>query len=105
MSDEKYPINDLDHPVTYKWINDFDYAWNTKSDQKNWVLPKVLKEQAKKIPDKEFLHFSYNKALTFSEVNKKANQIANSLEGLGVKKGDKVSVYMPNSLEICLAWF
>ena len=105
MSDEKYPINDLDHPVTYKWINDFDYAWNTKSDQKNWVLPKVLKEQAKKIPDKEFLQFSYNKALTFSEVNKKANQIANSLESLGVKKGDKVSVYMPNSLEICLAWF
>lgn len=105
MSDEKYPINDLNHPVTYKWINDFDYAWNTKSDQKNWVLPKVLKEQAKKIPDKEFLQFSYNKALTFSEVNKKANQIANSLESLGVKKGDKVSVYMPNSLEICLAWF
>tara|TARA_B100000700_G_C15053020_1_gene861328 strand:- start:2350 stop:4044 length:1695 start_codon:yes stop_codon:yes gene_type:complete len=105
MSDEKYPINDLDHPVTYKWTNDFDYAWNTKSDQKNWVLPKVLKEQAKKIPDKEFLQFSYNKALTFSEVNKKANQIANSLESLGVKKGDKVSVYMPNSLEICLAWF
>ena len=105
MTDKKYPINDLSHPVTYKWVNDFDYDWNTKSNQQDWVLPKVLKEQADKIPDKAFLQFSYDDPLTFAEVNKAANQIANSLRELGVEKGDKVSVYMPNSLEICLAWF
>tara|TARA_Y100001970_G_scaffold224528_1_gene276794 strand:+ start:44915 stop:46609 length:1695 start_codon:yes stop_codon:yes gene_type:complete len=105
MSNKKYPIKDLDYPTKYKWENKFDYNWNTKSDQKTWVLPHVLKNQAKKFPDKEFLQFSYNKALTFSEVNNKANQIANSLDSLGIKKTDKVSVYMPNSLEICLAWF
>ena len=105
MTDKKYPINDLSHPVTYKWVNDFDYDWNTKSNQQDWVLPKVLKEQADKIPDKAFLQFSYDDPLTFAEVNKAANQIANSLRELGVEKGDKVSVFMPNSLEICLAWF
>ena len=105
MTDKKYPINDLSHPVTYKWVNDFDYDWNTKSNQQDWVLPKVLKEQADEIPDKAFLQFSYDDPLTFAEVNKAANQIANSLRELGVEKGDKVSVYMPNSLEICLAWF
>ena len=102
---KKFPIKDLDHPLKYKWNKTFDYNWNTKSDQKNWVLPKVLKDQASLIPDKEFLQFSYDKALTFSEVNKLANQIANSLNKLGIHKTDKVSVYMPNSLEICLAWF
>ena len=102
---KKFPIKDLDHPLKYKWNKKFDYDWNTKSDQKNWVLPKVLKDQASLIPNKDFLQFSYDKALTFSEVNKLANQIANSLNKLGIRKTDKVSVYMPNSLEICLAWF
>ena len=102
---KKFPIKDLDHPLKYKWNKTFDYNWNTKSDQKNWVLPKVLKDQASLIPNKDFLQFSYDKALTFSEVNKLANQIANSLNKLGIHKTDKVSVYMPNSLEICLAWF
>jgi len=105
MSDKKYPIKDLPHPITYDWKNKFDFNWNIKSNQKDWVLPKVLIEQASKIPDKEFLQFSYNKALTFSEVNKLANKVANSLAKLGIKKGDKVAVYMPNSLEVCLAWF
>ena len=102
---KKFPIKDLDHPLKYKWNKKFDYNWNIKSDQKNWVLPKVLKDQASLIPNKDFLQFSYDKALTFSEVNKLANQIANSLNKLGIRKTDKVSVYMPNSLEICLAWF
>jgi crotonobetaine/carnitine-CoA ligase len=102
---KKFPIKDLDHPLKYQWKNKFDYDWNTKSDQRNWTLPKVLRDQAASMPDKDFLQFSYDKALSFSEVNNKANKIANSLSQLGIKKTDKVSVYMPNSLEICLAWF
>lgn len=105
MSKKKFPIKDLNYPTTYKWKNKFDYNWNTKSDQRNWTLPKVLVNQANTNPNKDFLQFSYDKPLTFSEVNIQANKIANSLNTLGINKTDKVSVYMPNSLEICLAWF
>ena len=105
MSKKKYPIKDLNYPTHYSWKRKFDFDWNTKSDQRNWTLPKVLKNQADSIPDKDFLQFSYEKALTFSQVNKQANNIADSLKKLGINKTDKVSVYMPNSLEICLAWF
>ena len=105
MSKKKFPIKDLNYPTTYKWKNKFDYYWNTKSDQRNWTLPNVLVNQAKTNPNKDFLQFSYDKPLTFSEVNIQANKIANSLKTLGIKKTDIVSVYMPNSLEICLAWF
>jgi len=102
---KKFEKKDLQHPVDYEWKTDFDYFWNTKSDQKEWVLPKVLKEQSERNGTKDFLQFSYNNPLTYSEVNTMANQIANSLNKLGVKKGEKVSVYMPNSLELCLSWF
>ena len=74
---KKYEKKDLQHPVDYNWKTEFDYFWNTKSDQKDWILPKVLKDQAIKNPDKEFLQFSYQKPLTFSEVNTISNQIAN----------------------------
>ena len=102
---KKFEKKDLQYPVDYEWKTNFDYFWNTKSDQKEWVLPKVLKEQSEKNGAKDFLQFSYNNPLTYSEVNTLANQIANSLNKLGVEKGEKVSVYMPNSLELCLSWF
>ena len=102
---KKFEKKDLQHPVNYDWKTNFDYFWNTKSNQKEWVLPKVLKEQSEKNGNKDFLQFSYNNPLTYSEVNTLANQIANSLNKLGVNKGEKVSVYMPNSLELCLSWF
>ena len=102
---KKFEKKDLQHPVNYDWKTNFDYFWNTKSNQKEWVLPKVLKEQSEKNGNKDFLQFSYNNPLTYSEVNTLAKQIANSLNKLGVNKGEKVSVYMPNSLELCLSWF
>ena len=102
---KKFEKKDLQYPVDYEWKTNFDYFWNTKSDQKEWVLPKVLKEQSEKNGAKDFLQYSYNNPLTYSEVNTLANQIANSLNKLGVEKGEKVSVYMPNSLELCLSWF
>ena len=63
---KKFPIKDLDHPLKYKWNKTFDYNWNTKSDQKNWVLPKVLKDQASLIPNKDFLQFSFLSTRIFS---------------------------------------
>ena len=102
---KKFEKKDLQHPVNSDWKTNFDYFWNTKSNQKEWVLPKVLKEQSEKNGNKDFLQFSYNNPLTYSEVNTLANRIANSLNKLGVNKGEKVSVYMPNSLELCLSWF
>ena len=102
---KKFEKKDLQHPVNYDWKTNFDYFWNTKSNQKEWVLPNVLIEQSEKNGNKDFLQFSYNNPLTYSEVNTLANRIANSLNKLGVNKGEKVSVYMPNSLELCLSWF
>ena len=75
---KKFEKKDLQYPVDYEWKTNFDYFWNTKSDQKEWVLPKVLKEQSEKNGAKDFLQFSYNNPLTYSEVNTFANQIANS---------------------------
>lgn len=102
----KKKIRDLRHPITYKReTGKFDVEWYTKHDKTTWVLPKVLKEQAKKLGKKPFLQFGYNKPISFYQTNKLANKIANGLTELGIKKGDKVAVYMPNSDDYVITWF
>ncbi len=97
---------DLMHPVTYKRENGkFDVDWYLKEDRSNWVLPKVLREQAKKLGKKPFLQFGYKKPLSFYQTNRLANRVANALCGLGVEKAKKVAVYMPNSDDYVITWF
>ena len=71
------------HPVTYKRENgEFDVDWYLKEDRANWVLPKVLREQAQKLGKKPFLQFGYKKPLSFYQTNRLANRVATALSVL-----------------------
>ena len=97
---------DLMHPVTYKRENGkFDVNWYLKEDTTKWVLPHVLKEQARKLGKKPFLQFGYKEPISFYKTNQLANKIANGLMKLGLKKQEKVAVYMPNSDDYVITWF
>jgi long-chain acyl-CoA synthetase len=68
---------------------------------------------SKIITDNAIFHPNYKaiisgddfRELTWSELNTKINQLGNSLLHLGVKKGDIVAIYMPNSPEFIIAFF
>lgn len=97
---------DLMHTVTYKRKNGkFDVNWYLKEDRSKWVLPEILKKQAKQLGKKPFLQFGYKKPLSFNQTNKLSNRIANGLTELGIEKGEKVAVYMPNSDDYVITWF
>lgn len=40
---------------------------------------------------------------TYEQLNNEVNRLVNALRGLGVKKGDRVAIYMPNIPEIAMA--
>jgi len=46
-------------------------------------------------PDKIALIFE-GKSFTYQEINQMANQVANSLQGLGVNRGDRIALFLPN---------
>ena len=97
---------DLLHPVKYKRENGkFDVDWYLKEDMRKWVLPHILKNQAKKLGKKPFLQFGYKKPISFYQTNQLANKIANGLIKLGINKQEKVAVYMPNSDDYVITWF
>jgi crotonobetaine/carnitine-CoA ligase len=71
-----------------------------------WVLPHILERQATERPDKGFLQWTdAGKIHTFAEVNRAVNRLAHGFAGLGVEKGDRVVIYLPNCLEYVLTWF
>jgi len=96
---------DLRHPITFKRKRKFDLEWYLKEDRSKWVLPNILKQQATKLGRKPFLQFGYKKPLSFYQTNQVANRVANGLLKLGVQKGEKVAVYMPNSDDYVITWF
>ncbi|MBX3529005.1 MAG: AMP-binding protein [Rhizobiaceae bacterium] len=74
--------------------------------QDMWVLPKILEQQAVKRADRPFLQWTdEGTPLTYAQVNAQVNRIAHGLAASGVRKGDIVVLYLPNSLEFVLTWF
>jgi acyl-CoA synthetase (AMP-forming)/AMP-acid ligase II len=39
-----------------------------------------------------------DRRLSWREFDHRTNQVANALHGLGFKKGDKIALFMPNSI-------
>jgi len=46
-----------------------------------------------------------NQRLTYAQIDTKANRLANTLIKQGVKRGDRVAIYLPNSIEAVVSIF
>lgn len=62
------------------------------------LIGDVLRLNAKRYPDKKAV-IMRDDSLTFSQLNKQANQLANGLLWLGIRPGDKVALLAFNCLE------
>ncbi len=64
----------------------------------------LVARNARMVPEKEGLVYD-NTRYTWKDVNEKANSIANTLIGMGVKKGDKVAMWMFNTDLFILSFY
>lgn len=67
-----------------------------------YLLTHTIQYSAERFPDKDAFRFG-RQSLTFASLFVKANQLANLLHNLGVKKGDRIGIYMPRCLETAIA--
>jgi crotonobetaine/carnitine-CoA ligase len=67
-------------------------------------IRELIEGQVKKSPDKIFLYFA-DKQITYGEFNANINRAANVFLDLGIKKGDRVCFFLPNSPEFLYGWF
>lgn len=76
----------------------------TQEDITAWVMPNILEEKAQKNKDKTYLIFGGGNSGTdeilevnYEEANAMVNRVGNGLMRLGISKGDKVAILLPNS--------
>ena len=67
-----------------------------------YLLPDLIKNSAYRFPDNvAFRHENYS--VSFEELVKRSNQLATVLTELGVKRGDRVGIFMESSLESAIS--
>ena len=73
-------------------------------DLKTMPVGQVLERSAAEVPDKIAVVDGV-KSVTYSALNSMANSLAVSLAEIGLKKGDRIAIYMPNSIEFMAAFY
>lgn len=69
-------------------------------------LKLLLEDRVTNAPDKMFLFSeSDSRGFTYAEFNDSVNRVARMLHALGIKKGDVVSLLLPNGAEYIIAYF
>jgi len=68
------------------------------------LVNEFLQQSAIKFPDKEALIYE-SRRLTYAEIDRLSNQFAHALIANGVERGDRVAIYLHNSIETVIAIF
>ncbi|MEJ8568596.1 ATP-dependent acyl-CoA ligase [Elongatibacter sediminis] len=72
--------------------------------QHDRVLPRIIEDKARQHPDRVVFQFR-QEAVTFGDLNERINRVANGLLALGVSRGDKAAIMLPNCPEFLYVWF
>ena len=86
------------------WLKFYEPHVPGHIDYPQTVMPAVLKETVRKYPNHTALIFKGTE-ITFREYNEKVDRFAAALQGLGVKKGDRVAIHLPNCPQFPIAYY
>ncbi|MDY6834883.1 MAG: ATP-dependent acyl-CoA ligase [Chloroflexota bacterium] len=70
----------------------------------NATVGRLVKMKAEKNGDKVFLFFE-DEQVTYKQMDDRSDRVANALSQMGVKKGDKVAIMLPNCPEYYYCWW
>jgi long-chain acyl-CoA synthetase len=86
------------------WLKHYSPEMPTSVDYREAPLYTLLEDAATRHPDLPAVRF-YHQQLTYAQVWSAAQRFATALAGLGVAKGDRVALMMPNCPQYVIAYF
>ena len=98
------PIHYTADMTNRPWYKFYDPGVPTSLSYPAIPLQNFLEESARKTPEKACTIFN-NSVMTFGEMNDLTGQLAGGLVQLGIGKGDRVGIFLPNSPQFVLAYF
>ncbi len=86
------------------WHRNYDSGVSKTLDYPQIPVFKLLENTAERYPKRDALIFM-GKRITYSKLLKLSIQFAHSLAELGINKGDRVGLYLPNTPHIIIAYY
>jgi len=86
------------------WLAHYDKGVPHAIDYPKAPLYHFLEESARKYPDKPCTIFK-GAVISYKEMNEITDRLAAALADMGVKKGDRVGIFMPNTPQFVMAYF
>ncbi|MGC8492971.1 MAG: AMP-binding protein, partial [Syntrophobacteraceae bacterium] len=86
------------------WQRHYDYNVPLTIRYPRIPLHNLLDIPAVNFPDKAAYHF-YGTQMTFRELRRSVWRMAHALAGLGVRKGDRVGINLPNCPQYLIAYY
>ena len=86
------------------WLANYDRGVPHTLDIPNVPLFHFLEESAQKFPDRACTIFK-GAVITYKEMSAITDRVAAALVNMGVKKGDRVGIFMPNTPQFVMAYY
>ncbi|MEA2007593.1 MAG: long-chain fatty acid--CoA ligase [Chloroflexota bacterium] len=86
------------------WLERYDEGVPQNIDYPKVPLFYFLEESARRYPDQPCTIFK-GAVITYQEMDAQTNRLAAGLAGLGIKKGDRVGIFIPNTPQFLIAYF
>lgn len=86
------------------WVKFYEPGVPETVEIPSHTLQESLTMAAEKFPDHTAIIF-FDHKMTYRELDAAATRFAAALQGLGVKKGDRVMIYMPNTPQFVIAFY
>ena len=67
-------------------------------------LHEILEKTAKEHPEKVAIAY-FEREITYADLDSLSNQFAGALVALGVKKGDRVAIFLPNNPQFLITYY
>ncbi|MCJ8500286.1 acyl-CoA synthetase [Desulfatitalea alkaliphila] len=80
-----------------------DFLMNRYNRVNRWVIADMIRRSRYHYPDKIALVYN-GRTLTYAELEDAANQVANALTALGIRKYDRVAILAHNTIHHVLTW-
>ena len=86
------------------WLKNYDEGVPGNIDYPEIPCFKLLEDTAKKYPDKACTLFKGAK-ISYQEMNAISDRLAAGLYDIGVRKGDRVGLFIPNTPQFVMAYY
>jgi long-chain acyl-CoA synthetase len=85
------------------WLKFYEPHVPEHIDYPQTTIPDALRQTARRFPDYPAVIFQ-NREISYRDYDQSVDRFAAALQGLGVEKGDRVAVHLPNCPQFCIAY-